>query len=480
MRRLLVIVVACSMLWAGCNPAGGTRRRDGGGGGDEDGGGVLTDTGHPADWPDIGPLPDTGPPPPGDADDDGLPDADELARGTDPANADSDGDGLPDGVEVVAGTDPLDSGSFIPPTDFYVVLPYMDPEVHRELDFRARLGRADIFFLVDTTGSMGLAISNVSTSLSGTIVPAINDAIVDAVMGVGDFRDFDDGVHGDVGDWTFITRQSMTNDVAAVQTALNALRAGGGNDGPESSTEALYGSVAGACSPSPGAAFGFGGACFRDTSHPIIVHVTDADFHNGPPGVCDSPPCDYPAGEGRSWTETVAALNAQSVKIVGVAVDSFPFPGFPVASRNDLDALCTATDSRASDGSLTVSTAASGNVSTSVVDGIVDLIGASTQDVSARSLDDTSDAVDATRFITAITPVRATRAVSFDSTTFYGVAGGTQVTFDVTFVNDFQPETSRVQLFRAYIEVYDVASTTALDRRNVYIVIPAEGGVLVI
>ncbi|WP_426752650.1 Ig-like domain-containing protein [Myxococcus sp. Y35] len=47
-----------------------------------------------------------------DADGDGLTDADEVARGTDPNNADTDGDGLPDGIEVnVAGTDPLDDDS---------------------------------------------------------------------------------------------------------------------------------------------------------------------------------------------------------------------------------------------------------------------------------------------------------------------------------------------------------------------------------
>jgi hypothetical protein len=42
-----------------------------------------------------------------DADDDGLGDADELARGTDPHVADTDGDGLGDGDEVGRGTDPL-------------------------------------------------------------------------------------------------------------------------------------------------------------------------------------------------------------------------------------------------------------------------------------------------------------------------------------------------------------------------------------
>jgi len=47
------------------------------------------------------------PPPPADTDGDGLPDADETARGTDPANPDSDGDGVSDGQEVANGTDPL-------------------------------------------------------------------------------------------------------------------------------------------------------------------------------------------------------------------------------------------------------------------------------------------------------------------------------------------------------------------------------------
>ncbi len=48
----------------------------------------------------------------GDSDDDGLPDGQEIAIGTDPNNPDTDGDGLSDGDEVnVHGTDPLDSDS---------------------------------------------------------------------------------------------------------------------------------------------------------------------------------------------------------------------------------------------------------------------------------------------------------------------------------------------------------------------------------
>lgn len=44
-----------------------------------------------------------------DSDGDGLTDAEELARGTNPYSADTDGDGITDGLEVAQGTDPLDA-----------------------------------------------------------------------------------------------------------------------------------------------------------------------------------------------------------------------------------------------------------------------------------------------------------------------------------------------------------------------------------
>lgn len=479
----VTLSIAVAMLWAGCSVAGShAPRRDTGTVAPGEDGGLMErpDTGMFV-FPDVGPLPDVGP---ADGDNDGIPDGAEGSFGTDPGNPDTDGDGVEDGVEVLAGTDPTSAASTIPPTDFYVVLPYMDPEQHRPLDFTARLGRADVYFLVDTTGSMLGPLNNVRTSLSGTIVPAINAAIADAVMGVGDFRDYysatpptnesiPDGAFGGPGDYTFMNRQSMTTDITAVQAALDALRIGGGDDGPESSTEALYQASAGTCADGSG----FGAACFRAMSHPIIVHVTDAPFHNGP-----DPANDYPASFGmQTWSNTLAAMNAQDVKVIGAAVGR-TIIGIPsYESQSDLNALAAGTGSLAADGSATVYRAMGGTVSTSVVNGIADLVGAATQDVSARSLDDTTDTVDATQFIRAITPSHASRSIaSMDATTFYGVPGGTTVTFDVTFVNDTVPATSRVQIYKAYIEVFDVASGTALDRRNVYIVIPAMGGSILI
>ena len=321
-------------------------------------------------------------------------------------------------------TDPLNPGSFIPPTDFYVILPFGDPPQLRELDFTARLGKGDIFFLVDTTGSMGAAIGNVRTSLSTVIVPALAGAIADVVMGVGDYRDFPTSPYGDTGDFSYITRQVMTRSVPDVQTALNTLAAGGGGDIPEAMLEGLYGAVTGgACGPDGG----FGAACFRRDSFPIIVVVTDAEAHNGPGGV--NP---YSGVSAVDWPTTVAALTGASVKIVGVGT---PFvvlpPPFPTtdAARPHLEALATATSSRSFTGDLTVYTAPGGVVSTSVVDGVLALVGSTLQDVTSRNIDDASDAVDATQFIKAVTPLRATRATRFDTTTFFGVAGGTMIIF---------------------------------------------------
>ena len=68
---------------------------------------------------DGAPASDTSPPtdtttdPATDSDQDGLPDAEEAAMGTDPQNPDTDGDGYLDGHEVAEGKDPLDPESRI-------------------------------------------------------------------------------------------------------------------------------------------------------------------------------------------------------------------------------------------------------------------------------------------------------------------------------------------------------------------------------
>jgi len=65
-----------------------------------------------------------------DPDTDGLTNAQEIARGTDPLNPDTDGDGYPDGLEVLYGSDPLNPLSIpiIPPWSGYLTSPAFSVE----------------------------------------------------------------------------------------------------------------------------------------------------------------------------------------------------------------------------------------------------------------------------------------------------------------------------------------------------------------
>ncbi len=117
-----------------------------------------------------------------DSDDDGLSDGDEVARGTDPLNPDSDGDGTNDGDEVFLGTDPLNPDEACAdaagnativrrPADIIVVVDNsssmsaeIDAVVARiNMDFATILANADIDYrviLVSRHGPTGLSANS--------------------------------------------------------------------------------------------------------------------------------------------------------------------------------------------------------------------------------------------------------------------------------------------------------------------------------
>ena len=66
-----------------------------------------------------------------------------------------------------------------------------------------------------------------------------------------------------------------------------------------------------------------------------------------------------------------------------------------------------------------------------------------------------------------------------DDVAFYDVVPGTQVDFDIRFLNDVRPPAASAQIFQARIIV--VGNGVAdLDARNVYIIVPPDGGVILI
>jgi hypothetical protein len=230
-----------------------------------------------------------------------------------------------------------------PNPDFFFVLPYNDPpgSQTKELTFSTDVKSLDVFFNMDTTGSMDGEVSNLQNSLTGTIIPGIEAQVPNTWFGVGAYEDFPISPYGEsnctygaVGgpDQPFELFAEVTDNVPAVQAAVNQLGIGGnaigcGNDGPESAIEAMYqiATGSGLAGPAPTSvapnATGIGGVGFRQGSMPIIVNITDAVSHDPGSNACAGE--QYTIGSvtavAHNQADTMAALNGICARVVQVA-----------------------------------------------------------------------------------------------------------------------------------------------------------------
>ncbi len=192
----------------------------------------------------------------------------------------------------------------------------------------------DVHANLDTTGSMGGVLAGLRAELTGEIAPRVRALLPDAAFGLSTFDDFPVGAFGQLEDRPFILRQRITTDLEALQFALDEVALHSGADAPESGIEALHQIATGAgvtwhrldgtvdavpavdCDAGfvPGLGHGrLGGACFRPTALPVVVHVTDAQSHDG---------ADYRAFDPRilaaSATGTMAELRTLGARVVGI------------------------------------------------------------------------------------------------------------------------------------------------------------------
>ena len=452
-----------------------------------------------------------------DSDGDGLSDEAEVGTyGTSPTRPDTDGDGVSDLIEIGAGTSPTD-GSVSPRTrgDFVFLVPYMrPPEPLRDtLQFSTNLQRADVYFLMDNTGSMGGTIRNLQMGLTDTVIPGIVAGIPEAWFGVGGFDDYPLGGHGTAGcgtdtasiqhDQAFFQYQIMTASAADAQTAVNRYRTNCGADGPESGVAALYalatrdtlggyarfatGTSASTSPPSCPAGYR-GAACFRPDAVPIVIVMTDVDQHNRPGCSCDytSSVPRVGASRGPAWDASITALRALNGRVVGINTSG---------GRPFLEQLVSET---------TIASGAPGPARDYVLDArggsglsatIVDLVrraAAVPLDVSAQAVDlaDPGETVDAVAaFVDHLEPNVAgapglTCTGGFATSDFAGIDGdsfpdtfldvtpGAPVCFDILpKQNDTVPATLVPQIFRAQINVIG-DGFTPLDDRVVYFLVP--------
>jgi len=103
-----------------------------------------------------------------DSDNDGLPDSKERELGTDPTKEDTDGDGVSDLIEFSAGTDPKNpDDNPVKNGDFVFLLPYQKPSSPSKgsMSFATSVQIVDLYFAIDSSGSMGDEIKALEVNL---------------------------------------------------------------------------------------------------------------------------------------------------------------------------------------------------------------------------------------------------------------------------------------------------------------------------
>ncbi len=343
------------------------------------------------------------------------------------------------------------------------------------LQTAARLARTDVTLLVDTTASMGDAIGQIRRRLVERIIPAIVDTLPDSHFAVAAFQDFPIGVYGAPTDRPFVLRTPVTDNVAQVQAAVEALRLGNGRDDPESQVEALFQLATGAglepyVPPAGGCPRGgVGYPCYRDGALPLIFLFTDAPMHNGPGGSEPYSPNIVPRPH--TFDEAVEALSTIGARVVGFSTGE-------ALGRPDLEAIASATGTLDSDGAPLVVDIGrrAQNLDASVVAGFRRFVSETPFDAGAAVRDLPGEASVA-GLVESVSPVRAEPAGgarAIDMNTFRGVRPGTRLVFRVNFADGALEPAAEARLLRFAVD-FSTPDGAVLGSRIVDLRLPGTG-----
>jgi hypothetical protein len=164
----------------------------------------------------------------------------------------------------------------------------------------------DIYFLADTTGSMGSAIANVKAN-AAAVLADIASQTTDPLFGAGDYKDFP------YDSYAFLNAAPITNDGgAAALAAIAGWAASGGFDGSEGQFYALDRIADGVVN-------------WRPNSTRIVVWFGDAPAHD--------PVCSAISGLGYDISEAslTAKLVAAEIRVIAIST----LTGFPSGLNDD-------------------------------------------------------------------------------------------------------------------------------------------------
>lgn len=440
-----------------------------------------------------------------DSDNDGLSDGAEVAAGTSPRDEDSDADGVSDLIEVAAGTNPRNASDNPQARgDFVFIVPYEDDPAPAEdtLNFKTSLQFADVYFLMDTTGSMQEEIQAMGAAVEG-IVDALTcerfgsscaldqdcgdparvcgpsgECIANPTDGAGCIPSLYTGVGTFEGNYaSYRNRVSLQGDAQVTRTAIPSSANGGG------ATEPLFQSVQYIYSSPYGTSRCVGGGVgcpgFRKDAARLLVTVTDEPDQCGDgDGDCGDGLPQY-TGYPETASEAAAALTHPGEEITFVGINAAPSG---TEARDDLVALAVAAGSYDAQGAPLVFDGANSNVVSSVSSAIQEVAFNLDLRVTIEAQDQPNDAGDALPFIDYLvvnetaahcTDVSVTEDTDADTRddAFPALRPGTPVCWDVVAKrNTFVMPTLEPQMFRARLSVRGDGSE--LDARDVFFLVP--------
>jgi hypothetical protein len=174
--------------------------------------------------------------------------------------------------------------------------------------------QADIVFIIDTTGSMASYITTM-TNKAQDFADTIAASDTDFRLG---FVSFGDDIRKGAGE-----RLAPTSDVEAFKTAVGALAAYGGADGPENQIDAIDYARAGETGSNPAGSFQQDMEfLYRDSALLIFILITDIDYHI--PGEAYSDVLGYyPSGVANTVEQEILKLNNDGISCYVVAPTSY-------------------------------------------------------------------------------------------------------------------------------------------------------------
>jgi uncharacterized repeat protein (TIGR01451 family) len=216
-----------------------------------------------------------------------------------------------------------------PSTVTATLLPGQSATISKSVETSPIPPNPDIFFLADTTGSMGGAVANVRAG-NANVMATVIGAQPTAQFGVGEYKDV-----GDV--FVYRLNQAITANQTAVNTGMNQWFASGGGDTPECQLSAL---LQLATSPLTG---------FRIGSSRIVVWFGDAVGHD---------PCN-----GATEATATAALQLAGIRVIAIST----------GAANNLDGTGQATRIANATGGVFLSGASDDEVSDAILEGLSNL-----------------------------------------------------------------------------------------------------------